>query len=136
MSFGRNLALQRRSPMKLLLLFGFPVRLSSPGFVYLLIFKSMSKQVIYIYICKNANLENTFKAEISSCMCLPRSLPSSCYCLCAHTGCSWQESRCGGTHLEPAAPAWPVVAMGLVTVSCHDAAELCVGFGTAAMKCL
>lgn len=98
-------------------------------------FLSMSKQVLYI--CKNINLENTFKAEsFLSCICLPRSPPSWCYCLRARTGCGWQESGCGGTHLEPAAPAWPIIAMGLVTMSCPDAAELCVGFCTAVMKCL
>lgn len=118
MLFRRNLALQRRSLMKLLLLFGFPAWLSSPGFVYLLIFLSISKQVLDI--CKNVNLENTFKPEsFPSCMCLPRSLPSSCYHLHAHTSCGWQESGCGGTHLEPAAPAWPIIAMGLVTTSCQ-----------------
>lgn len=56
-----NLTLQRRSPMKLLLLFGFWALLSSSGFVYLRIFLSKSKQVLCI--CKNFNLEDIFKAE-------------------------------------------------------------------------
>lgn len=78
MSFRRNLTLQRRSPMKLLLLFGFWALLSSSGFVYLRIFLSISKQVLYI--CKNVNLENIFKAEtFPSCKGLQKSLPSSCY---------------------------------------------------------
>ena len=78
MSFRRNLTLQRRSPMKLLLLFVFRALLSSSGFVYLRIFFSISKQVLYI--CKNVNLENAFKAEtFPSCLGLPKSLPSSCY---------------------------------------------------------
>lgn len=69
MLFRRNLVLQRRSPMKLLLLFGFPAWLSSPGFVYLLIFLSIFKQILDI--CKNVNLENTLKTE---------SFPSACAC--------------------------------------------------------
>lgn len=72
MSSRRNLALQRRSTKKLLLLFGFPARLSSPGFVCPLIFLSIPKKVLYI--CKNVNLENTLKAEsFLSCVCLPKS---------------------------------------------------------------
>lgn len=51
MLFRRNLALQRRSPMKLLLLFGFPARLSSPGFVYLLFFFfKVCSNKFYIYV--------------------------------------------------------------------------------------
>lgn len=85
MSFGRNLALQRRSPMKLLLLFGFPVRLSSPGFVYLLIFKSMSKQVIYIYIYVKMLIWRTCSKQRSPPACACQGPYQVLATVCVHT---------------------------------------------------
>lgn len=126
MSFRRNLTPQRRSPIKLLLLFAFQALLSSLGFVYPRIFLSVSKKILYI--CKNVNLENSFKsrdlpfplglAQVPAKLMLPPH---------AHIGCGWQDQGCNGPDLELAAPTWPIVGGWFVTTSRHGAGELWVG---------
>lgn len=131
MSFRRNLTLQRRSPMKLLLLFVFQALLSFSGFLYLRIFLSISNEVLHIR--KNVNLENTFKAEtFPSCLgcwspCQAHAAPTCTHwSWLARVRMQWARLGASSPHL---ARHWHM--------ACHHVPpqwELYVGFGAAVIR--
>lgn len=132
MSFRRNLTLQRRSPIKLLLLF-FSQALLSSGFcvseIDFLRFNWFFYVCVYIYIFISINLENTFKAEtFCSCLVLSESLPSS-WSPHMHTLVVAIKGA-----MEPVVSAWSNPDLWLAIMSHHGAREFCIWVSTVVIR--